>query len=131
LGNGDPDVAYRVAVVLAATTEHRQVAASLLMGPGTIGHKPALALLEAGMEPTYTTAIGEHACELGAAAADCGNVEAAVVFYGCAAGCCSHLGTVELAAILLVERGLSGVAETIRAANRGGIDPAPNRPAAP
>ena len=131
LREGDPDAAYRVAVVLASTAAHREAGTSLLMGPATIGHRLALALLEASVTPSFTATIGDHACALGAAADAEGDVEAAVVFYGCAARCRSPLGMRELAAILLIERGLDQVAEEIRAANGGGSDPAPIRPATP
>jgi hypothetical protein len=131
LKEGNPDAAYRVAVVLASTAVHREAGTSLLMGPATIGHRLALALLDASMAPSYTATIGDHACSLGAAADAGGDVEAAVVFYGCAARCCSPLGIVELAAVLLIERGQGRVAEEIRTANGRGSDPAPMRPASP
>lgn len=131
LKDGNPDAAYRVAVVLASTAAHREAGTSLLMGPATIGHRLALALLDASTAPSYPATIGDHACSLGAAADAGGDVEAAVVFYGCAARCCSPPGIVELAAILLIERGLDRVAEEIRSANGGGSDPAPMRPANP
>jgi hypothetical protein len=131
LKDGNPDAAYRVAVVLTATTVHREAGTSLLMGPATIGHRLALALLDASLAPSYPATIGDHACSLGAAAYERGDVEEAIVFYGCAARCCSPQGLVELAAILLAERGLHRVAEEIRSANGGGSDPAPMRPASP
>jgi hypothetical protein len=81
--------------------------------------------------PGYQAVIGDHACSLGAAADAGGDVDAAVVFYGCAARCCSSPGLVELAAILLIERGQDRVAEEIRTVNGGGSDPAPMRPANP
>jgi hypothetical protein len=131
LKEGNPDAAYRVAVVLASTVAHREAGTSLLMGPATIGHRLALALLDASTAPTFAATIGDHACALGAAADAGGDVEAAVVFYGCAARCRSPLGLVELAAILLISRGQDRVAEEIRLANGGGSDSAPIRPANP
>jgi hypothetical protein len=131
LKEGNPDAAYRVAVVLASTAAHREAGTSLLMGPATIGHRLALALLDASTAPTFTATIGDHACALGAAADAGGDVEAAVVFYGCAARCRTQLGLVELAAVLLISRGQDRVAEEIRLANGGGSDPAPMRPANP
>lgn len=131
LEEGNADAAYRVAVVLASTAAHREAGTSLLMGPATIGHRLALALLDASTAPTFTATVGDHACALGAAADAGGDVEAAVVFYGCAARCGTRPGLVELAAVLLISRGQDRVAEEIRLANREGSDPAPMRPANP
>jgi len=129
LKSGRPEAAYRLAVVLAASPIHHRVGISLLMGPGTTGHEDSLALLEIPPGAEFRQAVGEHACELGATALAEGDTEAAVVFYTCAARCCSHEGSIELLSILLTERGEHQAAAEIRAANLG--DATPVRPAMP
>jgi hypothetical protein len=123
---GSPEAAYRVAVVLAASPEHHESGASLLMGPATTNHPDALALLDAGPDPAFRTAVGEHASALGAEALADGDLEAAIVFYTCAVRCGSQQSAVELAAIVLTLVGDHVLAEEIRAANR--TPPAPVRP---
>lgn len=129
LETGDPEAAYRVAVILAADPAHRDAAIALLLRPGTDRHLLALELLEADTG-RFEVAVADHACDLAKAAADEGHLAAAAVFNVAAALCRSFTGVVELAATLLAERGEVRTAEAIRAANTVGLyrTPTPYRP---
>lgn len=115
-----PEAVYRVAVILAASEAYGKSGASLLMGPATTNHPDAIALMEAedaGPGP-FRAAVGRRAGALGAEALADGDLEAAIVFHGCAVRCGSLESAVELAAVLLTLDGDHLLAEDIRAANR-------------
>lgn len=99
LAAGDPDAAYQVAVVLAATPSHRDAAVALLLQAGTARHLLALELLEAEAE-RFEDAVAGSAYALGRVAAAEGRNDAAVVFFACAARCSSLPDCVEVAATL-------------------------------